>query len=731
MFPMHDPRLAKITLPAAIERYFEVALYLLVLTGFGTLASTGGLDTSTIFLVGAFLLFRGYLLATRRRLIIAERWTSILTLAYLALYAAEYLLRSGGLLNTFLNATVHLVLFVMVVRLFSAHRDRDFYFLAVISFLMVLAAAVLTVDSSFLLTFSGFMLMAVVTFILMEMRNVSARATIHPRESSGTPLYRHMAFSLAVATPAIVLLVLLGAAGIFFVLPRISSGYLSAYTPDGQLTTGFSDMVQLGTIGEIQQSSAVVMHIQVDGDKSGGFDLKWRGVTLSSFDGRTWSTAHEQYIAPRLPDGRFVLWQPDAGAPARKTSRPVRYRVLMEPMRTNVFFLAATPQTLEGNYSMVALDGGGAVYDLDSEHPVSRYGAISNLYQPSADDLRSATGVYPSQISSVYLQLAPGLDPRIPRLAETTTPSAKTSFDKAVAMEAYLRTNFGYTLQLPRTVQKDPLANFLFERKQGHCEYFASSMAVMLRTLQIPSRVVNGFRTGDFNELTSQYLVRSSNAHSWVEAYFPGYGWISFDPTPAAPMTAPAGWRRTMMYMDAMASFWREWVISYDLSHQRTLGQVAARGGRWWIDSLRSWSQRHYQALLAGARRTQGAAALKPHRWTAMGVLITLTLVLALNTGRLRRLLQRRGVAARPERSPRLAATIWYGRMTRMIARRGWLKSPAQTPQEFVTSIEDDAVRTKMAEFTRRYEGARFGGSADDARRLPELYEEVSSASRK
>ena len=79
-----------------------------------------------------------------------------------------------------------------------------------------------------------------------------------------------------------------------------------------------------------------------------------------------------------------------------------------------------------------------------------------------------------------------------------------------------------YTLQLSRTVPHDPLANFLFERKQGHCEYFASSMAVMLRTLGIPSRVVNGFRTGEFNDLTSQYVVRASNAHSWVEAYFPG-----------------------------------------------------------------------------------------------------------------------------------------------------------------------------------------------------------------
>src|SRR5208282_2943262 len=171
---MTSPSSAKIPLPVAVRRYFEVALYLLVFTGFGTLAATGGLGTITVLLVSAALLFRGYLLATRRTLLIPERWTTVLTISYAAFYLADYFLISGA----FLNATVHLVLFVMVVRLFSAQRDRDHYFLSVIAFLMVLAAAVLTVNSIFLLAFAVFMLMAVATFILMEMRRAAAKATI-------------------------------------------------------------------------------------------------------------------------------------------------------------------------------------------------------------------------------------------------------------------------------------------------------------------------------------------------------------------------------------------------------------------------------------------------------------------------------------------------------------------------------------------------------------------------
>ena len=86
-------------------------------------------------------------------------------------------------------------------------------------------------------------------------------------------------------------------------------------------------------------------------------------------------------------------------------------------------------------------------------------------------------------------------------------------------------------------------------------------------------------------------------------------------------------------------------------------------------------------------------------------------------------------LAARPERSPRRAATIWYERMTEIVARRGWRKSPTQTPEEFVSRIDDAGVRERVAEFTRHYESARFDDSVEDVRRLPELYEEISCRS--
>lgn len=725
---MSNPSLATPPVSVAIQRYFEVALYLLVLTGFATLASTGGLDVFTVVLVGAALLLRGYLLATRRSFAIPVGWTNLLTLLYVAFYLVDYFLIS----RAFLSTTIHLVLFVMVVRLFSARRDRDFYLLAVISFVMVLAAAILTVDSVFLLAFAGFMLMAVGTFILMEMRRTSAKATVHSKESRGTQASRRMAWSLAGVAPLLMMLILVGATAIFFILPRISAGYLSSYAPSGELTTGFSDRVQLGSIGEIQQSRSVVMHIQIDGDQSGGFDLKWRGVTLGVFDGRTWSNPPGKFpIHPRA-DGSFALSPPEAALLPNwtaRSARPIHYRVLMEPLGASVFFLAATPRLLQGNYRLIAIDGGDGVFDLDPEHPVSRYEASSLIPQLNAGDLRAAAGVYPPDVLSNYLR-SPELDPRIPSLAQQITASADNNYDKAVAIESYLRTRFGYTLQLPRVAPHDPLANFLFERRQGHCEYFASSMAVMLRTLRIPSRVVNGFRTGEFNDLTSQYVVRASNAHSWVEAYFPGYGWVSFDPTPAGPEPVRTGWSRATLYLDALASFWREWVVSYDPSHQRTLGQGLTRGGRQMVLEVRTWFRRHYEALLDSARQAQDTMSQSPTRWSVGAVLATALLLLLANARRLWNALRRRRLAARPEKAPRMAATIWYERMTRRLARLGWRKSPAQTPAEFVTCIENELLRNRVAEFTRHYEHARFGDSAEDASRLPELFEEISTAGR-
>jgi transglutaminase-like putative cysteine protease len=722
-----------ITMAKAIERYFNGALYVLVLSGFVVLASTGGLDVPAVLLVGLALAFRGYQLLTRRELAIPERWTTFLTLVYVFIYLADYFFLS----RSFLTASVHLVLFVMVVRLFSLQRTRDHYMLAVLSFLMVLAAAVLTVDSVFLLAFAGFLMVAVVTFVLMEMQHSVASEQTHaqdprvasagvasPRFASST---QRMVYGLLAIAPALMLMILAGSFLIFFLLPRISSHYLSAYTPVSDVSTGFSDRVQLGRIGQIQQSSAVVMHIEIQNDLQGGYDLKWRGIALSNFDGRVWSNSFEQRQVPEAGDGFYRL-APLAGPHGAQAlaGRNIHYRVLMEPLGTNVFFLAERPQSLTGNYRLVSMDAGGAVYDLDSERPINRYEAESRLALLDSDELRLAANTAPVGMEE-YLKLPP-LDVRIAKLAEEITAPAPSNYDKAVALEQYLATHFGYTLELPRTLPRDPLANFLFERKKGHCEYFASSMAVMLRSLRIPSRIVTGFRGGEYNDLTGQYVVRASDAHSWVEAYFPGSGWISFDPTPAGSLSARTGWSRMQLYLDAAASFWREWIINYDASHQHALGKDAASSSRRFFDEARRWIEHLHRSLLRSARRAHRQFTSFPVQWMGGLIAFTAVVVTLLNLRRLIGGLRDRNLRAHPERAPRESAALWYDRMVGRMARLGWRKSPSQTPLDFVAAIQEAALQKKVARFTRAYESARFGQSVNDAQSLPGLFEDITSA---
>ena len=358
--PQTATKFEVIPLSQAINKYFELSIYLLVLMGFGTLASTGTLDLPTVALVGGALALRGYLLASGRRLVFSQRWTTPLSIAYFVFYGADYFLFS----RSFLAATVHLVLFAVVVRTFSLRRDRDYVMLTIVAFLMVLASAVLTVDSIFLAFFSGFMLTAVASFILMEMRRSGRAAQIQARHSHDMQEHRHLAFSLARLSPALALMILMGAALIFFILPRTASGYMTSYSFGTNFSTGFSDRVRLGGIGQIQQSNAVVMHIQIDGDKRGRYALHWRGVSLAIFDGANWSNPSRQYVLPRNTDGSFSIPEfsqgmtqdsiEPIGMASREAGGVIHYRVLMEPIGTNVFFLAPWARRVRRSLSAVA-----------------------------------------------------------------------------------------------------------------------------------------------------------------------------------------------------------------------------------------------------------------------------------------------------------------------------------------------------------------------------------------
>jgi hypothetical protein len=705
----------------AIERFFQTSLYLLVLSGFMLIASTGKLDVISMMVVAGALLLRGILLFRGREFTIPEQWTNYFTIAYVAFYAMDYFLIS----RSFINATVHLTLFSMAVKLFGVYRERDNIYLALLAFGMVLSAAVLTVDSSFFFALAVFLLLATATFISMEMRRTARQSSGWAREHGGDD--RKLRSALSAMTLILLLGVLVAAVGLFFALPRRTGGYLSAFTPNNQFISGFSESVELGQIGQIQQSSMVVMHIQIAGDTSGRHTLLWRGVALSLFDGRRWQSP-ESFTAllPRFRSYDLQKYErkDETSSLGRLRRTSLQYRVSMEPVGTNVFFFAGRPTELRGDYGALSMDYNGSIFNNGARGAISEYGATSEITDVAAADLAGTGRAYPPAISLNYLQL-PNLDPRVAVLARQITARAASDYENATLLESYLQTNFAYTLDLGDRVPADPIANFLFERKRGHCEYFASSMAVMLRTLGIPSRIVNGFRGGEFNDLTGSYIVRAREAHSWVEAYFPGHGWIPFDPTPAASFSPSNGWRRVLLYLDAAKEFWRDWVVNYDFMRQLEVGHKADDVGRGLLQNVDARWRKFYRSIVDRARHAR--TAISPVKAAAWVVAVSAGLALLINLRRILKLLKRRRLAKDPASSPKLAATIWYERMTATVSKQGWEKSPSQTPSEFVRMIEDPALRRAVERFTERYQRARFGDSAEDAVQLPELFEDIAA----
>ncbi len=743
-------------LRTSVERYYAYSLFAMIMTAFVTLAGTGKLDPLSLIFVFGALGLRAYHLATGRQLTLTVKTTTRLTIAYVFFYALDFFFLSAS----FVTATVHLVLFIMVVKMFSMERQRDDVYLAVISFLMVLASAILTVDSFFFLAFTLFLLLTVTTFITMEMRrslramdpaapatpvdpskqpsvaaeSVSRALGTHMVTSGLTPAQR-LARSLSGSAVVLVVTIVLGAVAVFFILPRVSSGYLSRFASRSAYVSGFGDSVQLGEIGRIQQSDDVAMHVQFPPGTRVPVDLKFRGVGLDRFDGKRWTNTQRTYgqQTPTLNFDTSGMHQFLTGLeswPSAGRAQSIQYRVMLQPLGTSYFFLIQTPANLGSDIRRYGIERNGGITSQDPTRQIRIYSGRSELRTPDPALATAFPEVMPPTFAP-YLALPP-MDPRIGRLAEEITRNQATPLAKAAALEAFLQTNFQYSLQMYTPEGSDALAYFLFTRKQGHCEYFASSMAVMLRTLGIPARIVNGFRNGELNDITGSYVVRARNAHSWVEAYIPGFGWATFDPTPAADATPGATvYSRMLLYVEAMREFWSEWVINYDFSHQNDLTTSTVSSTRQLFDSSRIYLREKYETLLKKLKRTEASVLTQPRQLGTRIVVILVALLLLLNSRRLLRMWRERRLAASPDRAPRMAASIWYERLLRLLGRRGMAKKPSQTPTEFVATIADLRVQGRVAGFTGHYERARFGGSSEDAAKLPELYAEVEEVLKK
>jgi transglutaminase-like putative cysteine protease len=736
--------------PLPADRFYRVALFFLVLSSVLALVATGKLDAISNIVAPLLILFKGIRWWHGHPAELRQTTATRFVLAYMLFIPADMLFFSRSLAEgngnptvyAALLAAVHFLLFVMVLRLYSAVTDRDAIFLAMLAFAALLAAAVFTVDTQFLFFFMAFLLFAVATFVGLEIRRGATGAVFPPLQARSVNESRfHRALALAVLSVAIGGVVF--GSLLFFFFPRFSAGYLARGGFQPALMSGFTDNVELGQIGEIKQNSSVVMRVRT-GSPVNYPMLRWRGIALSNFDGKRWSNNEpNRTIQSPAQDGWINLAsRKDFEAPR---AVEIQFTILLQPIASDALFAPAQVVRLRGNFlseattyyssvrnSVLMLDSTGSIFNSSHNFAQIRYEGVSILPQSRPAQARSAGSVYPEAIRDTYLQLPFPLDPRIPEFARRITASARYPFDKAVAMESYLRDNFSYTLNLTGKPGADPLAHFLFETRAGHCEYFASAMAIMLRALGIPSREVNGFLPGEFNDVAGDYIVRASDAHSWVEAYFPGSGWVTFDPTPPAAGDAAGLFSRMALYFDWFQLNWNEWVINYDFSHQIQLARNVRQNSTDWAGLMRRKFERMKYRGMNSLTAWQTA-----HR--RLSILFPIALVFALVVLRfdwIRTVLRRVSLSwqvrhAPAERAnPQLASRL-YAELLRLLEKRGFARPITQTPLEFATAGGlHPEVAGPLREFTELYAQARFGDKPCDSFRLRALMEQIRSVPR-
>ena len=702
----------------SLEVYFRAFSYATVAIATLALMLAGGLSATLALVFLVFMAAAWMFEGTRWQL--SERAGLVVVLLSIPLFFLDWHYQKtigepAGRVGV--NALAHLILFLAAVKLLQVKKDRDWVFLYLISFFEVLLAAGLSFSPVFLGSLTLYLLCGLSTIIAFEIqksKRTIAVSETHLLVSPDSRIFRNArrpvkrnaeAHRLPLVAFLLLLLIIVLAVPLFLVAPR--SGAASLIRGGGALTNviGFSDSVTLGEIGTLKADNAVVMNIRID-NQHPERDLRWRGVALDEFTGRGWNKSAEVRRTEKKYDGpgvfRIGTIIPEA------LNRVTTQTVFLEPVETPVLFAAYRPVAIQGDFSHLWIDEEGSVQTRRRDFARVIYKAFSDMTEPDAAVLRTDVGSDPPSFKR-YEQLPGNLDPRIEARANAMVANAhaRNRYEEAKAIESQLQQDYGYSLEM-KAGGPDPLADFLFNVKSGHCEYFSTAMAVMLRTRKIPSRVVNGFLPGEYNDAADAYTVRQSDAHSWVEVYFPeSRSWVTFDPTPMAGRTEPlrTGFAAQVgKYAAALELMWFQYVVGYDKQEQRSLATSLQN---------RLIDYRRGLALMVSAIRKKLSANTRVIALVGVGLAGAFLFVVAAK--RVRRFGWRRGLSIRPGQTIAPTSTVlFYKRLTDLLARRGVERDSHLTPLEFAGNLDFQPALT----ITRAYNRVRFGGQPLSAAEL-------------
>ena len=742
--------------------------YALVATAFLALALTGELYAVSIILY--VVAFGASFYRDARgveRFTLSEWMWRALAVIYLPFFFFDALA-----LTSKVSAIIHLTLFASAVKLYQTKRDRDWVFLYLIAFFQMLLAAGLTFNAVFVASLALFIYFFVSALAAFEIRRTQREVafveeevilrTKEPRWFKRRAIKSGSADEATARSGALRTRYLMGASfaqvaivaamtlPLFFLIPRFGGGGMARGLGNPDTITGFSDVVRLGDVAGIKTSQRVVMRVQLD--RAPQRPLRWRGIALDNYDGRVWSVSQAGNRRQGVDQSRNIIISEGAadddefirryeiGERPLDTSSMIEQRVVLEPVSFGTLFAAHRLVEMRGPMPKLEIVRdtpvklGEDAVSITTENFRRRisYIARSDTRTPTERELRADTDpLYPEEIKRFYLQLPRNLDSRIEVFARDNTRAAATAYDKARAIEAYFKTHFSYSLDVKRA-DRDPLAEFLFDTREGHCEYFAAAMAVSLRTLGIPARVVNGFQMGEFNDINNLYTVRDADAHSWVEVYFPKTdAWVEFDPTPPAGINdySQGGLlARLRKYMEAAEVFWLDYIVTLDSDEQASIMVELQHRTVAMKDQLVAY----YMAFKLWLKNTANRLLVE-QEWSIgdlfllAGFILVAGLVVIglyiLRSYRKRQKRERTGYgpwwhrlfvlptwrrSRLVGRDHRASAVLFYEQMLQIAARGGLVKSPDQTPAEFAAASRFDQIR----EITNVYNRVRFGGAS-------------------
>jgi transglutaminase-like putative cysteine protease len=494
-----------------------------------------------------------------------------------------------------LDVAVEFAALLQIVRLATRRGAAHDQQIIVLSLLHFVAGTVLGGGLTYGICFLGFLVVAPGALVLSHLRReVEGNYRQGARDRTGLPVdvprilrsRRVVGRGFLAATCLLSVPILLFTTALFILFPRVGLSLLLLNHPHSGRMIGFSEHVDLGDVGVLRDDPTIALRFEVKDlpDPPTRLTLRLRGTAFDGYDGRAWQRSQRELRpAEHGLDGQDVY--PIFRGPEEKRDRVISFD--LEPIDPPVVFLPPRAVALRVRPQNQILLGEPLAVQRGAEDELRYSGSDARGLRYDvfvAGDSEALVEPMAPPDRARYLALPGDLPPRVIDLAHRWTDGLPTNEAKARAIEDHLRRDYGYDLKSPSQGTPQPVDHFLFESRRGHCEFFSTAMAMMLRAVGIPSRNVTGFVGGTWNRWGHYYAVREGDAHSWVEAYIDHPtrpGWQTFDPTPpsgAQPLEPRDGAYYLMRdFVEALSQRWNTYVVGYDLRKQVRLFDELSR----------------------------------------------------------------------------------------------------------------------------------------------------------